>query len=77
MRSGARGCVCVFIPWAWAFPFRVAVVVEVALTVQLDGVLFSMLTDAMLEKKLGVTDDFDRAKILAQQRRLKRHAGPS
>jgi len=40
------------------------------------GVLFSMLTDAMLEKKLGVTDDFDRAKILAEQRRLKR-AGPS
>jgi len=36
-----------------------------------------MLTDAMLEKKLGVTDDFDRAKILAEQRRLKRHAGPS
>lgn len=64
-----------FMPWAWAFPIRVALVVEVVLTVQIDGVLFSILTDAMLEKDLGVTRDFDRAKILAEQRRLKRHAG--
>ena len=74
MHSGARGCVCVFLPWA--FPFRVALVVEVVLTLQIHGVFFLMLTDAMLEHDLGISNAFHRAKILAEQRRLKR-AGPS
>jgi hypothetical protein len=30
-----------------------------------------MLTDAMLERNLGVSDPFHRAKILAEQLRLK------
>ena len=62
-----------------AFPIRVALVVEVlevVLTDQIHGVLFLMLTDAMLEHDLGVSNAFHRAKILAEQRRLKR-AGPS